>query len=587
MPFPPPQHAYSKHRDLRRYSSYKEGELSNLYFDLAENASNRNDIQVKKTKGFTRFNVNAGATPGAKAGLGLGGFQPSVGNYTYVYAAWDNATPDTQIYSMRSASAEAYSEGATARFVTNGNTVEFEQTNDVLYITNGVDAVIKRVAAGTWSALAVGEPLSGASTVAKYLSWHNFMMFACNTITAPNKLNVSDAGDPEAYSGNTKTFRHTIVGLKPMGDYQVVYTERSIHLISGFEPNLLSFREIENPHPCVSHRSIVQYKGNKSGEPTHIYLGADYVWAFNGASFEILGHESWDEIREDLNTARLDQAAAYYDTEAKQYRISVCTGANTANDTTYAYDFISGRWIKLPYRSAVAYTKLGSPKPETYWQDANDTGIVTLENDGTGLELPFTLIDDVANITADATTITVDSTADFPSTGVIVIEGESIWYETKTGGASTEFGGCVRGYSGTEAATHADNKEVNIAPKFKYTTISMGDGEKNLFKKYKFGWLDAKSTSGDTYSINVSFSTDRGGYQLSKSIPLQVTGGTWGTDVWGAFLWGSLPEVPYPDQRYVLSGNARELKLTFEENSNLDQTELYSFEYKYRILRKK
>lgn len=61
------------------------------------------------------------------------------------------------------------------------------------------------------------------------------------------------------------------------------------------------------------------------------------------------------------------------------------------------------------------------------------------------------------SITDSATTITVDSTTGFDSTGNIVIEDETISY---TGTTSTTFTGCTRGASDTTAASHSDNVVV-------------------------------------------------------------------------------------------------------------------------------
>lgn len=70
-----------------------------------------------------------------------------------------------------------------------------------------------------------------------------------------------------------------------------------------------------------------------------------------------------------------------------------------------------------------------------------------------------TAINDGAGITSSATTITVDSTADFPSNGIILIESEQILYYAKT---ATTFAQCVRGHGRTTAATHADDVAVKF-----------------------------------------------------------------------------------------------------------------------------
>jgi hypothetical protein len=55
------------------------------------------------------------------------------------------------------------------------------------------------------------------------------------------------------------------------------------------------------------------------------------------------------------------------------------------------------------------------------------------------------------------TTIVVDSTTGFAAAGTLLIDSELITYTGKTG---TDFTGCVRGASGTTAASHLDNATV-------------------------------------------------------------------------------------------------------------------------------
>ena len=79
------------------------------------------------------------------------------------------------------------------------------------------------------------------------------------------------------------------------------------------------------------------------------------------------------------------------------------------------------------------------------------------------LDLHVTQEDDVtANllngaINTSVTTITVDSTTGFSSTGTIYIESEQVTY---TGVSSTTFTGCTRGANSTTAASHADDVRV-------------------------------------------------------------------------------------------------------------------------------
>jgi len=62
-------------------------------------------------------------------------------------------------------------------------------------------------------------------------------------------------------------------------------------------------------------------------------------------------------------------------------------------------------------------------------------------------------------ITNSATTLTVNSTTEFPTAGTLVIEAEQITY---TGSTSTTFTGCTRGANATTALAHADNSKVSM-----------------------------------------------------------------------------------------------------------------------------
>ena len=71
-------------------------------------------------------------------------------------------------------------------------------------------------------------------------------------------------------------------------------------------------------------------------------------------------------------------------------------------------------------------------------------------------------------LTINATTITVDSVWQFPTSGTLLIDSEQITY-TGTDTASMTITGCVRGANGTTAAIHADNATV-----YDYNSITYG-----------------------------------------------------------------------------------------------------------------
>jgi len=69
-----------------------------------------------------------------------------------------------------------------------------------------------------------------------------------------------------------------------------------------------------------------------------------------------------------------------------------------------------------------------------------------------------TAIDDAGDITDADTTITADDTTDFYASGLIIIDDEQIFYDSKD---ATSFIDCVRGVGGTVAAAHLNNAVIN------------------------------------------------------------------------------------------------------------------------------
>ena len=89
-----------------------------------------------------------------------------------------------------------------------------------------------------------------------------------------------------------------------------------------------------------------------------------------------------------------------------------------------------------------------------------DGDYVNTKQDGSAFTTTDTLQTNQLNgaLTDSATTITVDSTTGFPTSGQFQIDEEIITY---TGTTSTTFTGCTRGAEGTTAAAHDDNDKVH------------------------------------------------------------------------------------------------------------------------------
>tara|TARA_R100000963_G_C4644377_1_gene108210 strand:+ start:354 stop:2375 length:2022 start_codon:yes stop_codon:yes gene_type:complete len=131
----------------------------------------------------------------------------------------------------------------------------------------------------------------------------------------------------------------------------------------------------------------------------------------------------------------------------KWYNVTRTSGAYSATaDENWTGTILGGVLVMTNNYDKPQYWALtdGKPISSQKMQDLSNWPSLTLLNGG---------------INDAVTTITVDSTADFPSAGTITIGSEKITY---TGITSTTFTGCARGAGGTTAAAHLDNAPVTI-----------------------------------------------------------------------------------------------------------------------------
>ena len=131
----------------------------------------------------------------------------------------------------------------------------------------------------------------------------------------------------------------------------------------------------------------------------------------------------------------------------KWYNVTRTSGAYSATaDENWTGTILGGVLVMTNNYDKPQYWALtdGKPISSQKMQDLSNWPSLTLLNGG---------------INDAVTTVTVDSTADFPSAGTITIGSEKITY---TGITSTTFTGCARGAGGTTAAAHLDNAPVTI-----------------------------------------------------------------------------------------------------------------------------
>ena len=230
---------------------------------------------------------------------------------------------------------------------------------------------------------------------------------------------------------------------------------------------------------------------------TQITLGTPEFWVVGGlAAIYVYDNTNSSTaldggIDASVTTVTVDSTAGFEDigtitieTENISYTAKTATtftGCTRGADSTSAASHLdnvtvtrSTKWYNVT-RTSGAY----SATADENWTSTIIGGVLVMTNNydkpqywalTDGKPLSSQKMQDLANwpsltvldgaINASVTTITVDSTVDFPTAGTINIGSEKVTY---TGLTTTTFTGCTRGASGTTAASHSDNAEVIIS----------------------------------------------------------------------------------------------------------------------------
>ncbi len=195
----------------------------------------------------------------------------------------------------------------------------------------------------------------------------------------------------------------------------------------------------------------------------------------------------------------------------------------------------STKWYNIT-RSSGAYTATADEN----WTSTIIGGVLVLTNNfdkpqywalSDGVPLSSTLMQDLSNwpsltllngaVNDSVTTLTVDSTEDFPTSGTVTIGTEDITYTGKT---STTFTGCTRGANSTSAASHSDDDPVfvNVFCKsmraFRSFLVALNIKRGGVSYPRVVKWSTQAGIQGVPSSWNETTSTvDAGEYELADT----------------------------------------------------------------------
>lgn len=322
-------------RNLAAVASREDGAQLNFTYEARADI-NADDpqtavIYVKKREGISPLSLLASAD--TQVGRGIYSWRKSSATTDTLLYALDNAT-DTKIYIDSSGT------GSSSRTLTGitGKEIHFvpvsafdgTTTTEKLFVfTTGITQIYD---GSSWSN-ASSTPLQTASLGA----FHKNMLFAVTTGNA-NRVNISDVGKPDTFtSGNAIDFPGAITAMRSLGQYLVVFTANSIHVIAGSQPSDIvvsaANRGVISKHQTVgadSQRSVKEVLG-------HLYFwNKDRIFRFNTQTVEEV---AYDKMKATLGTV-VKSVSNIFAAEnfGNRYYLSVTYSSGTTNNRVICYD---------------------------------------------------------------------------------------------------------------------------------------------------------------------------------------------------------------------------------------------------------
>lgn len=215
----------------------------------------------------------------------------------------------------------------------------------VLVYTNGIDAIRK------WTGSGNDASLGGTPPKAKYvLSFGGYLILANVTDSGTayqSRVQWSDSGAIETWSGgnagstNLVDDEQDITGIELFGSGIVVHKRRSIYLGYLVTTSDVFRFDRKNAVGTVARGTI---KNVPNGP--QVYLSADGIRIFNGATSDLIPCDIQDDIREGLNPQYAYKSTAVIVAEKDEYWVALPIGSQTEPETVYKFNYRTGQVYK-------------------------------------------------------------------------------------------------------------------------------------------------------------------------------------------------------------------------------------------------
>ena len=333
-----------KANNIYRETSFEKGmndtlppeHLGTGYLADALNCFIRSD-EIVKRNGYTII----GDDLGSAACQGIKGVRFADGTKR-VYSVFNGA-----VYSW-SGSGSWTSLGGT--LVTSGY-VDIVVANNAVYFFDGTNTVVKVNSANTLSTVA-------AIPIGTTARWFHNMLFVTGVSGLPNRVRISNLGDPEDFStGTTATIDVNpndgdyVVGFGELKDELLIIKSQRAWSLTGFGTATLTLADLNERltgFGTIARRSIIN-TGNDvlylsfSGDVPHVRSIKRTQYSDTIVDGGIISKQI-ETTMKGLNKSALDMCAAVFD--GRNAWFAIPNGSSTTNNKVIMYDTVTKAWVR-------------------------------------------------------------------------------------------------------------------------------------------------------------------------------------------------------------------------------------------------
>ena len=217
-----------------------------------------------------------------------------------------------------------------------------------------------------------------ASFIPKYLSIYNNQLMTSGFSGALSTVWFSEIGEPEAFLPESSFEVRTndgdqIMGQVPYNGAFLIFKEKSVHRLTGTNPDSFVLSEVSDQYGCISHRAIVVWQ--------------DVVWwldsnkgivEYNGANIRVVSTKVEPVFsRINVSAARFN-ATAVHDRARNQLKFAFPVDGATENNFILTYDYVADAWSsEAGYEPSVMVIAQGSRTTPTVFMGGYTGTIAT------------------------------------------------------------------------------------------------------------------------------------------------------------------------------------------------------------------